>query len=446
VKSGWKKALWALAAVILLLALLGALAVTALTPRIVSSMMNPLVGEARGAPSTEGARVHADLAVVDLHADALLWDVDLLARRDYGHVDLPRLVEGRVAVQAFAVVTKTPAGMNIESNTADSDLITWLALAQGWPPRTWRNLLGRALHQADKLHDAAENSEGRLVVIRDRAGLDELLRLRVRDPTVVGGVLGLEGAHALEGDLASVDRLFEAGFRSIGLTHFFDNEVGGSAHGVDKGGLTGFGRSVLARMEALGMAVDLAHASPRLVDDVLAVATRPVIVSHTGVHGTCDNQRNLDDARLAAIAATGGVVGIGLWETALCGESPSAWARAVRHAVTVAGVDHVALGSDWDGAVGAIVDAAGTVYLVDALLEEGFSQDEIHRIMGANALRVLRETLPVADATGGYPAAGPIAAPIAWAIRRFGGTGTIESPSRYMRQRGPSAASRGAHE
>jgi microsomal dipeptidase-like Zn-dependent dipeptidase len=393
-RAVWKKSLWVLAALILVLLLLGALAVPALTPRIVSSIMNPLVESTPGAPSADAVRLHTGLDVVDLHADALLWDADLLERRHYGHVDLPRLVEGRVAVQAFTVVTKTPAGMNIESNTGDSDLITWLALAQGWPPRTWRSLLGRALHQADKLHDAAEESEGRLMVIRDGAGLDELMRRRQRDPAIVGGVLGLEGAHALEGDLASLDRLFAAGFRSIGLTHFFDNEVGGSAHGVEKGGLTEFGRSVVQRMERLGVAVDLAHASPRLVDDVLALATRPVIVSHTGVRGTCDNQRNLDDRRLAAIAATGGVIGIGLWETALCGEAPSAWARAVRHAVAVAGVDHVALGSDWDGAVVAIVDAAGTVHLVDALLEEGFSQDEIRRIMGGNALRVLHKTLP----------------------------------------------------
>jgi membrane dipeptidase len=390
VKAGWKRALWALAALVLL----GALAVPALAPRIVSSMVNPLVEDPPGSPSAEAARLHEGLSVVDLHADALLWDADLLARRDYGHVDLPRLVEGRVAVQAFTVVTKSPAGMNIESNTADSDLITWLALAQGWPPRTWRSLLGRALHQADKLHDAADRSAGRLVVIRNRADLDDLLRRREADSDLVGGMLGLEGAHALEGDLASVDRLFAAGFRSIGLTHFFDNDLGGSAHGVEKGGLTVFGRSVVQRMETLGIAVDLAHASSALVDDVLAVATRPVIVSHTGVRGTCDNQRNLDDGRLAAIAATGGVIGIGLWVTALCGESPRAWARAVRHGVEVAGIDHVALGSDWDGAVVAIIDAAGTVHLVDALLGEGFSEDEIRRIMGDNALRVLRATLP----------------------------------------------------
>ncbi|HSM60105.1 MAG TPA: membrane dipeptidase, partial [Longimicrobiales bacterium] len=167
--------------------------------------------------------------------------------------------------------------------------------------------------------------------------------------------------------------------------------------GVERGGLTPLGRHVVARREEWGMLVDLAHASPALIDDVLAVATRPVVVSHTGVRGTCDNRRNLDDARLAAIAGTGGVVGIGLWETALCGTTPADWARAVEHAVSVVGVDHVGLGSDWDGAVTAILDASGTVHLTDALLVRGFVEEEIRKVMGGNVVRVLREALPPAD-------------------------------------------------
>ena len=379
---------------VLALTLLGAVLVPLVAPRIAASSLNPVAAEEIPAPSPEAVRLHATLRIVDLHADALLWDVPLLERRRYGHVDLPRLVDGRVTLQAFTVVTKAPAGMNIDANTGDSDLVTWLAIAQGWPPRTWTSLSRRAVHQAEKLRRAEQASEGRLVIVRSRADLDALLQARGDDATPVGGLLGLEGAHGLEGDVATVDTLFAHGFRSIGLTHFFDNEVGGSAHGVEKGGLTAFGSQVVQRMESLGIAIDLAHAAPRLIDDVLAVATRPVIVSHTGVRATCDNQRNLDDARLAAVAATGGIVGIGLWDTALCGTTPRAWARAVRHAVDVAGLDHVGLGSDWDGAVQAIVDAAGTAHLVDALLEEGFAADEIRRVMGDNAIRVLRETLP----------------------------------------------------
>jgi microsomal dipeptidase-like Zn-dependent dipeptidase len=220
---------------------------------------------------------------------------------------------------------------------------------------------------------------------------------RDADEATTAAFLGLEGAHALEADLANVAVLFEAGFRMFGLTHFFDNEVGGSAHGVDQGGLTEFGRSVLRRMEELGIAVDLAHASPALIDDVLDTATRPVLVSHTGVKGTCDNLRNLDDGRLRRFAERGGVVGIGLWDTAVCGDTPAHWARAVRHAVDVAGIDHVGLGSDWDGAVAAIVDASGTVHLTEALMQAGFGAPEIRKVMGGNVVRVMRELLPAGE-------------------------------------------------
>ena len=373
-----------------------------LAPSIAGRMMNRTLPHASDLPvSPEAERIQQTLDIVDLHADALLWKRNLLRRGRWGHVDLPRLIEGRVALQSFTTVTKTPRGMNIESNAGDSDNITLLAILEAWPFRTWGSLLQRALYQGEKLGQVAANSGGRFAIIRTRADLEGYLSLHHDERETAAGFLGIEGAHALEGDLANVDTLFDAGFRMFGLTHFFDNEVGGSAHGLEKGGLTDFGRRVVARMEALGILVDLAHASPALIDDVLAVATRPVVVSHTGVRGTCDNRRNLDDGRLAAIAATGGVVGIGLWETALCGTTPADWARAVRHAVSVAGVDHVGLGSDWDGAIASMIDASQTVHLTQALLDEGFGEDDIRKIMGGNTIRVLLETLPAEASEGG---------------------------------------------
>ena len=136
------------------------------------------------------------------------------------------------------------------------------------------------------------------------------------------------------------------------------------------------------------------NGSHHVFDDILALATRPLVVSHTGVKGTCDNTRNLSDEQLRAVARTGGVVGIGFWETAVCGRGPDAIARAVRHAVTVAGIEHVALGSDFDGAVATPFDAAGLPVLTEALIAEGFSDEEIARVMGANAIRVLQSALP----------------------------------------------------
>jgi microsomal dipeptidase-like Zn-dependent dipeptidase len=210
----------------------------------------------------------------------------------------------------------------------------------------------------------------------------------------VAGILAVEGLHCLEGRLENVDALFAAGFRMMGLAHFFDNEVAGSAHGVEKGGLTPLGVEVLARMEALGIALDLAHAAPRAVDDALARATRPVVVSHTGVQATCPGPRNLSDDQLRRIGAGGGVVGIGFFPGATCGDDVASIARAIRHALAAAGPAAVALGSDWDGATTTPFDAAGLPRLTEALIASGLSPGELRGVAGENALRVLRATLP----------------------------------------------------
>ena len=248
--------------------------------------------------------------------------------------------------------------------------------------------------EAAEFARAAASSGGRLVPLRSRADLEAVLDRRARGEAVVGGFLGLEGAHALEGRAEAVDELADAGFRMMGLTHFFDNEVAGSAHGARKGGLTTLGREVVRRMEGRGVLLDLAHASPRAVDDALALARRPVVVSHAGVRGVCDNTRNLSDAQLRAVAATGGVVGIGFWETATCGTDARAIARSIVHAIRVAGPGHVALGSDFDGAVTTPFDATGVPRITEALLEEGLDEAAVAGVMGGNVVRVLRATLP----------------------------------------------------
>jgi microsomal dipeptidase-like Zn-dependent dipeptidase len=151
---------------------------------------------------------------------------------------------------------------------------------------------------------------------------------------------------------------------------------------------------MVERMEARGMVVDVAHASAATIDDVLRIATRPVVASHSGVNGTCESIRNLSDDQVRGIAATGGVIGIGFWPAAVCGDDAEAIARAIAHAASVAGVDHVALGSDFDGNVTVPFDATGMPLLVDALLDVGFADAEIRAVMGGNAIRVLTETLP----------------------------------------------------
>ena len=146
--------------------------------------------------------------------------------------------------------------------------------------------------------------------------------------------------------------------------------------------------------EKKNVLVDLAHASPKVIDDVLKTASRPVIVSHTGVKGTCNNARNLSDEQLKGIAVAGGVVGIGFWETATCGRDAAAIAKAIRYTVDLIGIDHVALGSDFDGAIDAPFDTTGMVLITDALLQAGFNEAEIRKIMGENIIRTLQFFLP----------------------------------------------------
>ncbi|MDV3458112.1 dipeptidase [Sphingomonas sp. HF-S4] len=381
-----KKWLWGLAALVIL----AAIGFFGLAPAIVESGMNKVVAGPLPTVTAQTRALHASLQIADMHGDTLLWRRSLVDRANRGQVDLPRLIEGNVALQIFSSVTKTPKGQNYESNGADTDALTLLTVAQLQPPRTWTSLLQRSLWHAEKLARAADGSDGRLRVIRTPTELDTLLADRAAGRKVVGGMLSIEGLQDMEGKLANLDKLHAAGFRMAGLAHFFDNDVAGSMHGVRKGGLTPLGRQVVARMEQLGMIIDIAHSSHQTVAEVLAMARRPVVSSHGGVQATCKVNRNLTDDEIRGVARTGGVVGIGYWDAALCSTAPEAIARAIAHVRDLVGIDHVGLGSDFDGAVTTSFDTAQLVAVTQALVDRGFSERDIRKVMGGNVLRVIR--------------------------------------------------------
>ena len=362
-------------------------------PSFLDYRMNSTADHGPYQASAAAQALHRQLWIADLHDDALLWQRDPLQRHSYGHADLPRLLEGNVGLQVFAAVTKTPRGLNYTSNAADSDNITPLVIAQRWPRATWNSLL-QALYQSKRLQQAERDSQGLLQIIRSREELRQALARRNPEQPTLAAILATEGLHPLEGQLENVDVLFEAGYRIAGLTHFFDNELGGSAHGLEKGGLTPFGREVVKRLEQRHMLIDLAHASKPMIDDVLAMATRPLLVSHTGVAGTCPGPRNLSDEHLRRIAAGGGLVGIGYWDGAVCATSVDAIIKAIRYSVDLIGVEHVALGSDFDGTIHAPFDTRGLILLTDGLLKAGFSAEQITAIMGGNVQRLLLQYLP----------------------------------------------------
>jgi membrane dipeptidase len=358
--------------------------------------MNPVHPHPGSPVSDHALALHETLRVADLHADSLLWGRDLLVRGNRGHVDVPRLIEGNVALQVLSMPVKTPRHLNIERNEPTSDDVTLIALAKRWPPATWRSLLARVLHLAERARRFEMSSGGAFRLLATQADLAAYLADRAATPGITAGLLSIEGAHALDDDPANVEVVADAGIRMISPAHFFDTAFGGSAHGTEQHGLTDLGREMVCRMEARGVILDVAHASLATIDDALAISTRPVVASHTGVRGVLDNARNLSDAHLAGIAATGGLVGIGFWDTVTGGSDAPSIARSIAYAVDRIGVDHVALGSDWDGAVPVPFDAANVVRLTDALLEAGLDEPGIRAVMGENVLRVLAEALPVA--------------------------------------------------
>ena len=359
-----------------------------LPPRI-DARLNAVIPHEPYPVSDEARALHASLRVADLHADTLLWARDPLKRHERGHADVPRLVEGGVALQVFSAVTKSPSGLNYERNAADSDDITALVIAQRWPMRTWDSLAERALYQAERLADAERRSQGAVRVIRTSGELDAALA-----EGALAGVLATEGAHPLEENLANLARLYDAGYRVLGLQHFFDNELGGSLHGESGTGLTAFGRSVVAEAEARGMIIDVAHSSEAVVRDVLAMTIRPVIVSHTGFKGHCDTARNFSDALMADIAAKGGLIGVGFWDGAVCEPTLVEIAAAIGYGVDLLGAGHIALGSDYDGTTAVTFDASEMAALTQALLDAGFDAAAIRAGMGENAIRFFRDNLP----------------------------------------------------
>ena len=363
----------------------------------VEKSMNRHTGAVHDPVSPQVRKLHRSLLVGDLHADSFLWSRDLEHEADYGHVDLPRARRGNLAMQIFTAVTKSPRGQNYEENSTDAtDNITLLAVAQAWPVRTWDSLLQRALYHGERVRDLQEAAPDEFRLVRSAEELSEVLQARAEGGEQLAAVLGIEGAHPLEGKLENIARLYDAGYRVMGLQHFFDNALGGSLHGQSGAGLSEFGRAAVQEMERRSIIIDVAHSSEQVVRDVLELTERPLIVSHTGLKGICDSPRNISDELMQRIAQRGGLIGIGYWAGAICDPSPKHVVRTLRYAIDLLGVEHVALGSDYDGAVEVAFDSRDLEQLTGEMLKQGVSEYEIRRVMGENMRDFLLAQLPQA--------------------------------------------------
>ena len=368
---------------------------TKFVPAYVESERNPIKLEKPYIVSIETQQIYGRLDFIsDLHCDALLWGRDLTEKSDRGHVDFPRMREANVAMEMFTIVSKSPAGQNMKSNSADAfDNITPLTIAKGESPSNWFSLINRTLSQSRDLADFIEEENEKAIFIKSKTDLERLIQARKSDKNVIGAMLGIEGAHALEGKIENLDQVYEAGVRMIGPTHFFDNELGGSAHGENLGGLTDFGKEVIRKMNKLGIFVDLAHCSPAIVDEVLEITTDPVMVSHTGVRAVLDSQRNLSDEQIKKIAANGGIIGIAFFDMAVGEPELPNIVASIRHIRDLVGIQYVALGSDYDGSVAVPFDITGLPLIVEGLIRDGFTESEIRAVMGENVKEFMLKNL-----------------------------------------------------
>jgi microsomal dipeptidase-like Zn-dependent dipeptidase len=245
-----------------------------------------------------------------------------------------------------------------------------------------------------------DGSDGQLIVVRSRADLERCLA----PGGPVGILIGVQGGHVIEGNLANIARLRAGGVRTFAPAHTMDNALVGSGTGRGGGGLSDYGREAICELQAQSIVVDLAHMSIAGVDAALPLLKRPFLLSHTGLTDLAGGwsrwrryspaNRNVPASLAAAVGATGGLVGVALSTQLLGGSTLAAAVRTFRAAVDAAGTDHVAIGSDMDGALRMVIDVEGLPALAAALLDSGLPADSVSGILGANAARFLRAALP----------------------------------------------------
>lgn len=331
----------------------------------------------------EARAFHDEVPVIDLHADTpklmhrLGYDLFIRHERPMprrinyvGHVDLPRLREGGVAAQIFGLWTV---------------------------PYPQRGCALSVHSQLDALDRAASARPDEIIWARTDG---DIRAAQARGQ--VACLAGIEGGQALEGNLDHIAEFAARGVRYIGLLHFSANQLGVPAYGRGANrdqGLTALGKDCIREMNRCGVVVDLAHINRKGFFDALDITRAPVMVSHTGVLGVHEHWRNIDDEQLRRVAHSGGCVGVIFAKRFLGGRSIEAVVDHLLHIIDVAGEDVPALGSDFDGFVvppSGLEDVSMMPNLTAALAARGLGKSTLEKILGGNALRVLREVSPVA--------------------------------------------------
>jgi membrane dipeptidase len=364
--------------------------------------------------SQKAIKINQDSLVFDAHSDTVLRlvreDIDLGKRLDAGHIDIPRMKEGGLNVQVFAMWVET----------------------KHWPDH--------ATHRALQMTDAILRAIGKYPDHIDLAlTVKDVRRLYAEGKIAV--FLGVEGGHAIEDDLATLRMFHRLGVRLMTITWSKNtNWADASSDKPKHNGLTDFGKQVIREMNRLGMVIDLSHASVKTFYDVLKLTTKPVIASHSCCKAICNHDRNLTDDQIRALAKNGGVLAINYLPAFLDQETsekmPKVWDEAgvlwkkhkndmktyrrlrnqlyakrtknfpkvtikklvdhMDHVVKLVGPDHVGLGSDFDGISRTPIDLKDASHLpriTDELLKRGYTEKDIKKILGGNLLRVFEQAI-----------------------------------------------------
>jgi membrane dipeptidase len=321
-------------------------------------------------------------------------------RADEGHIDLPRAREGALGGGMFAVFVPHEDDLketDPESPEAEEEpeVRTFRTPELAYSQQT-------AMGMVAKLFRLEADSGGRLEVVRTASQLDTCLRTGV-----FAAVLHFEGAEAIDPGLDALAVYYEAGLRSLGIVWSRSNAFG---HGVSFGfpsspdtgpGLTDAGLDLVRACNQLGIVVDLSHLNEKGFWDVARVSDAPLVATHSAVYALCPSARNLTDPQLDAIGESGGLVGVNFHVGFLRAdgekEVETPIAEIVRHIDYIAtrlGIEHVALGSDFDGATmpAELGDVTGLPRLLNALGSQGYTSSELRKLARGNWLRVLRQT------------------------------------------------------
>jgi membrane dipeptidase len=356
-------------------------------------------------------RIHKEAIGIDSHIDTIQWviyqDADLSQRNSTYHVDFPRLREGGMLASYFALYVPT--------------------YYPGSEP------VRRILQLRDAMQQVLDANPDKIELAYNASDI-----VRIHKAGRIAALLTIESGHAIADDLGVLRMFYRLGVRSMTLVHFRNNNWADSSTDRPRhNGLTEFGKEVVREMNRLGMIVDISHVSDKTFYDTLAVTTKPVIASHSSCRALSDFPRNMSDDMLRALARNGGVIGInfgggflnqkdadeyqrriagrGALQPSGSGSQLDSFAKEefvsgylkmeptaatledavahIDHVVKVAGVDHVGIGSDFDGissVPAGLEDVSKMPYLTAALLKRGYKEGDLKKILGGNHLRVLR--------------------------------------------------------